>query len=317
MAAAEHNSFWPSQGAAWSSQSLYIVLAAILWSTDALLRQPLTRDLSALVIVFAEHALALIFVAPILYTFGYYLRRLTARQWAAVLFIGVAASALATVAFTASFSYVSPSVSILLQKVQPLITFGVAWFWLGERLPRHFWLWAGLALLGAYVVSFPELIPQLTLYQGGVRGIGLALLAAVLWGSATVAGRYLLRELPFLLVTSLRFMVALVFLGLLLSGGTLNSGWGQLASASMRDWLFLLVIMLGPGFGAMYLYYRGLTVTKAAVAAVLELTWPLGAVILNWFILGEHLTLGQMMGGLILMVAIGRLTLWPTVVQTN
>jgi len=47
-------------------RSLFIALAAVLWSTDALFSKPLTQDLSALSIVFSEHLLALVFVVPIL-----------------------------------------------------------------------------------------------------------------------------------------------------------------------------------------------------------------------------------------------------------
>jgi drug/metabolite transporter (DMT)-like permease len=295
-----------------AGSSFFIVLAAILWSTDALLRQPLTRDLSALVIVLSEHGLALIFVLPVIIAWWPTIKRLQPRQWWAILFIGLAASALATVAFTASFSYVSPSVSILLQKLQPLVTFFVAWLWLGESRPRWFWWWAALAIVGAYLISFPELIPQLTIYSQGLKGIGLAVLAALIWGSATVAGRYLLRDLPFLLVAALRFVVAFIFLAFLLSGQVMGSNWSEFLSISSRDWLFLIIIMLGPGWGAMYLYYRGLAATKATVSAVLELTWPLAAVALNWIVLDERLVWMQIIGALMLSGAISRLTIWPT-----
>ena len=287
--------------------SLLIALAALLWATDALFRKPLTQDLSAWAIVFAEHALALVFVIPILIKSWRRAVALTARQWGAVLFIGVAASALATVAFTASFSYVSPSVSILLQKIQPLFTLVLALVWLGERLPKYFWGWAVAALVGGYFVSFPEIIPQLSLYQSGAIGVMLALVAALLWGSATVFGRFLLKDLSFPLVTALRFIVALPVLGIIL--GYYN-GFSAFSTISVRDIWFLIIIMLGPGFGAMYLYYKGLAVTKASVSAILELTWPLAAVVLNWIFLKETLTLWQIFGGLVLTGSIAKITVW-------
>lgn len=291
-------------------RSLFIALAAILWATDALFRLPLVQALSAQAIVFTEHLLALGFVVPLIMRYGRLIRRLTAREWWAVIFIGVAASVLATFAFTASFNYVSPSVSILLQKTQPLFTFLVALVFLRERLPSRFWLWAGLAIVGAYLISFPELTPALSLYASGLTGVLLALLAAALWGSATVFGRFLLHRLPFPAVTALRFVVALPVAGLLLvaSGRT-----GELGVISMRDLVYLIIIMLGPGFGAMYLYYRGLEVTKASVSAILELTWPLAAVLLNWIFLHQVLTPVQIIGGVVLIGAIARLSLWPRI----
>lgn len=287
--------------------SLFIALAALLWATDALFRKPLTQDLSPWAIVFAEHALALVLVIPILIKSWTRLIKLNAKQWGAVLFIGVAASALATVAFTASFSYVSPSVSILLQKVQPLFTLLFALILLSERLPKYFWWWALAALAGGYLVSFPEIAPQLSLYSSGTRGVILALIAALLWGSATVFGRWLLNELSFPLVAALRFIVALPVLAIIL--GYYN-GFAVFSTISARDIWFLIIIMIGPGFGAMYLYYRGLAVTKASVSAILELTWPLAAVILNWIFLKESLTWLQIAGGLVLITAIAKITIW-------
>lgn len=284
-----------------------IALAALLWSTDALFRLPLTHDLSAYEIVLAEHALALVFVIPILIRGRQLVRALNRRQWLAVLFIGVAASALATVAFTASFSYVGPSVSILLQKLQPLVTFGLAYWLLKERLPAQFWWWAVLALIGAYFVSFPEIWPELTLYDKGTIGVLLALIAAAIWGGATVFGRSLLDNIPYPLVTALRFISALPVLLILVF---VSRGSLAYTSLSLKDFLFLLIIMLGPGFGAMYLYYRGLKVTKASVSALLELIWPLSAVVLNWFVLGTTLTVSQILGGVLLVGSIARLTLW-------
>jgi len=292
--------------------SLLIALAAVLWSTDALFRLPLTHTLSAYTIVFYEHLLAMVFVVPIIIKSWAEVCKLTARQWWAVAFIGIAASALATVAFTASFSYVGPSVAILLQKLQPLVTFGLAFIILGERLPRGFWVWAALALVGAYLVSFPEILPNLVLYQRGVIGILLALLAAALWGGATVFGRFLLNDVAFPIVTALRFIVALPFLAIL----ALVNGGASSFALTPHDFLFLSIIMLGPGFGAMYVYYRGLRVTKASVSALLELMWPLAAVVLNWIFLHDTLTLVQIVGGLVLVGAIARLTIWrsPAVV---
>jgi drug/metabolite transporter (DMT)-like permease len=256
--------------------------------------------------VFYEHLLAMVFVVPMIVHYWPQVRVLSARQWWAVVFIGVAASALATVAFTASFSYVSPSVAILLQKLQPLVTFSLAFVVLGERLPKRFWLYAALALAGAYLVSFPELVPNLTLYEGGLIGVGLALTAAVLWGGATVFGRWLLGGLPFPLVGALRFVVALPFLFVL----ALSSGGASAFALTGHDFWYLSIIMLGPGFGAMYLYYRGLKVTQASVSALLELIWPLSAVVLNWVFLHQVLAPLQIIGGLVLLGAIARLTVW-------
>jgi drug/metabolite transporter (DMT)-like permease len=124
---------------------------------------------------------------------------------------------------------------------------------------------------GHILFLFRTFWPELTIYQGGAVGVGLALVAALLWGGATVFGRFVLNEVPFPLVTALRFAIALPFLAIAMA---MSGGYGELAAMSSKDFLYLVIIMLGPGFGAMFLYYFGLKVTRASVSALLELTWP-------------------------------------------
>src|SRR5690606_22768441 len=116
----------------------------------------------------------------------------TWREWLSVIFIGLGGSALATILFTQSFHYLNPSVAILLQKLQPLIAIGLAIWVLGESLSKRFWLWAVVAIAGAYVISFPGLNPEGLTWNSHALGVVLALGAAFFWGGSTVFGRLVL-----------------------------------------------------------------------------------------------------------------------------
>lgn len=285
---------------------LLIVVAAILWSTDTVFRFPLTQEISPTLIVFGEHILGAALLLPIIWRSVSLLRRFTRTEWLAFLFIAVGGSVIATIAFTASFAHVSPSVAILLQKTQPIITLLFAALILKERLPRHFWAWALVAIAGAYVVSFPELVPMLTIYEGGTIGILYALIAAFFWGGSTVFGRLVLRRVSYHQLTSLRLGVgAVVLFGLLIWQGNL----GMIGTVTSAQLLKLLTIVLVPGTVALLIYYRGLTHTRASVSTLAELAWPFSAVIINWIALDQKLTAVQIIGGVVLLVAITRVTL--------
>src|SRR6185369_11268406 len=151
---------------------------AMLWATDAPFRVHLTQDLPSNFIVLMEHFFDVVVVLPILLMNWSSLKLLKAKEWGAVLVIAVGGSALASIAFTQAFHYVNPSVAILLQKLQPLIAIGLAASLLKENLNKNFWLWAFVALLGAYLISFPGIVPQS--YPGevlnpNVIGVTLAL----------------------------------------------------------------------------------------------------------------------------------------------
>ncbi len=277
--------------------SFFIMFAALLWSLDTLLRKPLTDHLMSSTIVFYEHLFGFILLLPFLIRSARKFLQLSRREWFSVLFIAVGGSALATYFFTASFQFVSPSVSILLQKVQPIIAIVMASMLLKEKMAKSFWVWALVSLIGGYFISFPNGIHDLTVHQA--KGIFFALIAAFLWGGSTVMGRHLIRKLTFPTVTALRISVALVFLAFFV---TAQRTLGELAKISGRDVLSLVLITLFTGTGALLIYYYGLKSTKASVATIAELFFPLSAVVVNWIFLHETLVTMQILGGVILLL---------------
>jgi drug/metabolite transporter (DMT)-like permease len=284
-----------------------IFMAAMLWATDAPFRVHLTNELSSSFIVLAEHFFDVLVVLPLLYLGRGELTKLSKKQWIAVIIIAVGGSALASVAFTQAFKYVNPSVAILLQKLQPLIAIALAASLLSEKISKYFWAYAMLALAGAYVISFPNLRPELfpgEQFNPNLIGIGLALLAAALWGASTVMGRYVLSMVDFKIMTSLRFVLAFVFLLIInLTQKTIP----PLASVSSKDWLFLAVIAITSGVVSLFIYYRGLKDTKASIATLAELGFPMAAVLVNWVFLDAALLPAQIAGMALLLFAVYKL----------
>jgi drug/metabolite transporter (DMT)-like permease len=271
-----------------------VFLAAMLWASDAPFRAHLTQTLSSTFIVFAEHGVDCLFALPILILGWRELKKLTRREWLAVAVIALGGSALASVLFTQSFHYVNPSVAIVLQKVQPLIAITLAALFLGEKLHKNFWLWSIVALAGAYLVSFPNLIPQTyagETFNPNTAGALLALGAAFLWGSSTVLGKYVLRVAPFQILTALRFVLAFIFLGFL---SVYQHAFPTQMSAT--DWLFIFIIALASGVFSLFLYYYGLQFTRASIATIAELGFPLAAVFVNAYFIPGASPAGSLFG---------------------
>lgn len=279
--------------------AFFIIFAAFLWSADALLRKPLTESLPSSTIVFYEHLFGVIILLPILYKSWKQFTKLSRKEWWAVLFIGVGGSALATYFFTSAFIYTSSSVAIILQKTQPIIAIILAAIFLNEKLVKSFWFWTALALGGAYFISFPNGLGELTFQNS--KGIWYALIAAFFWGGSTVMGKIALKKLTFTALTSLRLTIALFFLLFFI---TTQRGLNDLGLLAVPDIGRILLITLFTGTGALLVYYYGLRSTKASVATIAELFFPFSAVILNWIFLGDKLIGRQIIGGLVLVGAI-------------
>lgn len=277
-----------------------IVIAALLWSIDAPFRTLLTHDLSSTTIVLLEHILILFFVLPILIRRRHEYKKLSPKHWLALLFIGVCGSALGLVFFTQAFRYVNPSVAILLQKTQPFIAIGLAVWILKEVLPKRFYVWAFIAIIGAYLTAFPEIIPHGISFSGNILGVIYALLAAFFWGASTVFGRYVITVVSWPMITAIRFFIALIFLFILnIYTGTL----GELLIVSKNDLLYVFITALIVGLLAQIIYYRGLVYTRASIATIGELMFPVAAVVVNWVFLDATLTTVQLLGGGIMLIA--------------
>jgi drug/metabolite transporter (DMT)-like permease len=283
----------------------FVTGAAMLWALDAPFRKFLTTGLSSPAIVLMEHLLIALCVVPLLWPRLAELKRLAWKEWLSVVFIGCGGSALATVLFTQSFHYLNPTVAILLQKLQPLLAIGLAGIILHEKLSKNFWAGAVVALFGAYLVSFPNLKPAGLAWNADMRGASLAVAAAFLWAGSTVFGRFVLNRVSFQVMTSLRFLCALVFLlAMNVYSGTLT----QVPAASAQDWLFVFITAIVAGFVSLLIYYYGLQSTTASIATICELGFPFAAVLVNWRFLGAALSTTQIAGGIILLLAITMLS---------
>jgi uncharacterized membrane protein len=121
----------------------------------------------------------------------------------------------------------------------------------------------------------------------------LALLAATLWGASTVFGKYVLRRVAFQTMTGLRFVVALLFLGFL---NAWQHTFPALSTLTAADYLFILIIALTSGVFSLYLYYYGLQFTRASIATIAELGFPLAAVFVNAYFIPGNWAPGTLLG---------------------
>jgi drug/metabolite transporter (DMT)-like permease len=281
--------------------ALLVILGSALWATDALFRRPLTGMLSPVTIVFLEHCVLGVIMFPIILRCRREFLGLKGRDYLSLIFIAIGGSVAATILFTYAIKYGNPSVAILLQKTQPLMTVLLARLILGERPARWFWPCFAAACAGAYMMSSPDTGPDQSKSFGHLAVSACAIGAAALWGSATVCGRYLVVKVSTQFLTGLRFLFALPALVVLyLSQPTperaLPGGSGPAAA--------IIAMALIPGLLALLLYYRGLRGTIASVASICELSFPITAVAVNWWVLDVRLAPLQLFGAILLVTSV-------------
>jgi drug/metabolite transporter (DMT)-like permease len=285
---------------------IFIVLASTLWALDTLIRYPLLGSISAERIVFTEHLFLVLMFVP--YMFSNFKKILDVKISSIIYFIiiGVFGSAIGTLTFTKAFTLINPSLVILLQKLQPVISILLASVVLKETIKKEFIFWALLCLLGSILISSPDIFPNLSnfdfkmvLSENSIKGYILTLIAVVSWGASTVFGKKLSTtghdEKQ---IMSGRFLFGLVFMSFYLFSNP------HLAHFDLNVivWGKILGMVILAGLIGMYFYYKGLNLISAKLCALLEMFFPLSAVTINWIYLGTKLSPVQLVGGLLLII---------------
>lgn len=283
---------------------LFIFIAAILWGLDGVLRRSL-YGLPPATIVFYEHLIGAIIIAPFLYkAWRAEQTPLTQREWGAMGIVALFSGILGTIFFTTALlkvNFIPFSVVFLIQKLQPIFAIAMAALVLREIVTRNYLLWAGLALGAGYFVTFPMGVVNFA--EGGqhVTAALFAFLAAICWGSSTALSRYVLLNHSNTFVTGMRFLltipIGLLFVYMLGAGSTLMA-------VTSTQLLTLLAIAFSTGMAALWLYYRGLSTTSVRVAAIVELAFPMTAVAIDFFLYDTVLHWSQYGAALLLLFAI-------------
>ena len=280
-----------------------LLVAALLFSLDALLRVKL-YSLPASVIVFWEHLFGAILLAPIVLASFKAFRQLTRKQWLAIIGVSFLSGAVGTILYTAALgqiNYIPLSVVVLLQQLNPIFAISASALLLGEPLTRRFFGLSAVALVAAYFVSFPDMTVNFSTGEGTLMAAIFAIGAAAAWGISTAFSKYALKDTSTLHITSLRFSITPLFALMFVM---LSGNGGKLGEITFTQFKYLIAITFSTGLVALLFYYFGLKRVLASRAAIIELAWPVSAVIVGWIWLNQGLTLSQGIGALILTGAI-------------
>ena len=132
-----------------------IASAAVLWAVDGMLRRSLFT-LAPITIVFYEHLIGSLIILP-LFLKNISTEKITQKSMINASIIALLSGLLGTLWFTTALvkvNFISFSVVFLLQKLQPLFATSAGVLLLKEKINKQYLLWAALAIVAAYFVTF-------------------------------------------------------------------------------------------------------------------------------------------------------------------
>lgn len=286
----------------WANGPLLIITAAILWALDGIIRRSLFT-LPPIIIVFYEHLFGLLILLPFIYK-QFKIQKLTPKEWFLISLIALLSSVLGTLWFTTALvkvNFISFSVVFLLQKLQPIFAISTAVIFLKEKIHKNYIIWATLALISAYFVTFKNGIVLLSTGNETLTATLYAVGAAFAWGSSTTFSKMALKDKSNDFVTVMRFLIATVFaLILVFIFGNASS----LGTPDLSQFARFILIALSTGMVALLIYYKGLKLTPVRVSTILELTFPVLAIIIDAVLYKSFLAPTQLLAASILLFSI-------------
>lgn len=285
--------------------ALAVALSAVLWGVDGILLTPQLYNLNTAFVVFVIHLFPFLLMNVFFFKEYRHLKTMTRSDLLYFFLIALFGGALGTLAIVKSLfllNFNSLSVIVLLQKLQPVFAVILARVILKERIKRHFVLWASIALIAGYFLTFGWALPDFT--GEGVTLLYaalLSLLAAFSFGSSTVFSKKILGNYTFVSSTFFRYgFTTLIMLLIVLFSGHI----GDFSQITSRNWIFIALIGLTTGSGAIFLYYFGLRHVKASLSTFLELMYPITAVVLDYFVNGTAYSPVQWTAAFVMLFAI-------------
>ena len=265
--------------------ALAVAISAMLWGVDGILLTPQLYNLNTAFVVFVIHLFPFLLMNVFFFREYRHLKTMTRSDLIYFLLIALFGGALGTLAI-----------------VKSLFLLHFARIILKERIKRHFALWAGVALVGGYFLTFGWSLPDFS--TEGITTVYaalLSLLAAFSFGSSTVFSKKILGNYSFVSSTFFRYgFTTLIMLVIVLFSGHI----GDFSQVTPRNWLFIALIGLTTGSGAIFLYYYGLRHVRASLSTFLELMYPITAVVLDYFVNGTKYSPVQWAAAFVMLFAI-------------
>ena len=287
---------------------LFVIIAASFWGIDSILLRPHLYTLPVPLVVFLESIIVATLITPILFKKHRSLKNLKTKDILAFLGVALFGGAIGTMAITKALfyvEYVNLSVVVLMQKLQPVFAIVLASIILKEKLPSGFLKWASLAVVGALLMTFGLTLPNLNTGSHTLYAALFALLAAFSFGFSTVLSKRALKNITYEVGTYLRFVATaiIMFIVVLIVGD-----FSTVKEVTEFQWIIFGIIAFTSGGFAIFLYYYGLKRITASVATIAELSFPLTAILLEYFLHDNMLDWLQWIGTIILIYSIIRVS---------
>lgn len=222
------------------------------------------------------------------------IKKLSKRDWIFTTIAGVFL-AFHFILWFESLNYTSVASSTVLVTLQPLFAFAGTYFFFNEKLSKKTLIAGAVAISGSVLIGYGDFkVSGSALYGDLLALIACALITAYLLFGQDVRKRLSLVTYTFVVygVSTITLFFYIVFKG---------ESFGPYPAS---EWMWFLLLALIPNLLGHTLFNWALKWVSTNVISIAILFEPIGAAILAYFILGEYLSVSQIVGGSVVLAGI-------------
>jgi drug/metabolite transporter (DMT)-like permease len=269
-----------------------LILLSILWGGSFFFTGAALRDLPPFTIVLFRVALGAILLLPFLKASGGALPKNVA-GWVPFFGMGLLNNVIPFSLFVAAQTMISSGIASVLNATTPLFTVLVMAAFGDERMLARRVVGVLIGLAGVFVLHGPNLDQA----REQTIGMLLCLGGAISYGFSGLWGRRKLSDVP--PITSATCQLICSSLVMAIIAGTVERPW-QLAAPGIPTWLALIGLAALSTSLAYVVFFQILVRSGPTNVMLVTLLIPVTAILLGHFVLGEQLTIREVVGALII-----------------
>lgn len=282
------------------SPYIWLVAAPLLWSGNMVFGRVLAQAVPPFTLSAVRWVMAGLVLLGFLRIGGEPVPLPRGSAWGPVVAMGLTSVAGFTVLVYISLHLIGSVEASLIQSSTPIFALLLARLWLREELGLRKAAGALLTVVGVAVIVSHGSLARLLAWHWDAGDL-LMLLAALLWAASTVAARPAAKHMSPLLATFHSAWIGT----LALAPGVVWEWWrGSALHMSPLAWTGVAYVGIFPSAVAFLAWNYGVSRIGAGRASVFNNLLPLFTAILAVLLLGEPLTLAEVLGGLLILVGV-------------
>ncbi|ALS79181.1 DMT family transporter [Planococcus kocurii] len=247
------------------------------------------------VTAFYRMLFSVLIMSPVFFLkYTHEIKKLSKRDWVFASIAGVFLS-FHFILWFESLNYTSVASSTVLVTLQPLFAFAGTYFFFKEKVSIKTLIAGAIAIAGSVLIGYGDFkVSGSALYGDLLALVACALITAYLLFGQDVRKRLSLVTYTFVVygVSTITLFFYIVFKG---------ESFGPYPAS---EWMWFLLLAIIPNLLGHTLFNWALKWVSTNVISIAILFEPIGAAILAYFILGEYLSVSQIVGGSVVLAGI-------------